>query len=319
VRNILLTFILLFSVLIVTAANVNAGGFFIPDTDNGQFQLIGYYDLRDRESFIQITNTDTDSKNIHIQLFNVGDNCNENNFFDGYTPNDTHVYNIRDIVTNDGNPAGFVLPENAYGIFVATQVLNRSRTLIGNLRIEDNSGYEYRTNLNNRTTITTGTEETWFNYNSENGVILSDIIGITLLDTGIVSPPAEVIAADIINVSISFDIDIYDLNEVPFSCRNVIFACTDQDNPLLETLLETKGDASVASFEYGINESIPSSKNAPLLCPNNNIADGLVNLSLIEFPDDGFDGFFTLFVGLNNGNGRGSMDSLWYFGLGDVS
>ena len=46
----------------------------------------------------------------------MNDNCNENNFFDAYTPNDTHVYYIRDILTNDGNPSGVVLPDDAYGI-----------------------------------------------------------------------------------------------------------------------------------------------------------------------------------------------------------
>ena len=43
-------------------------------------------------------------------------------FFDVYTPNDTHVYNMREILTNDGNPSGVVLPENAYGFVAVTQV-----------------------------------------------------------------------------------------------------------------------------------------------------------------------------------------------------
>ncbi len=104
--------ILVFTFTAFASVSVYAGGgFSIQETDFADLQLVGFFDLRDRESFIQITNTDVDAQTIHIQLFNVGNNCNENNFFDAYTPNDTHVYNIRDITTNGGNPSGVVLPE----------------------------------------------------------------------------------------------------------------------------------------------------------------------------------------------------------------
>ena len=317
-------FILFFALAMcfVPLNNIYAGQtFIIQETDNGDLQLAGFFDLRDRESFIQITNMDiqVSSRTIHIQLFDVSNNCNENDFFDAYTPNDTHVYNIRDIQTNDGNPSGVVLPNDAYGIFVATYVGDNnttlSTTMIGNLRIEDNNGYEYRTNLLGigEQDAISGNNVFTFNYNNESGVTLSDVIGFNLDNVSEFFPPenAQVFATDILNVWTSWDIDIYDLNEVPFSCRNVIFACTDQNNPLLPALLENSGDASVASFEYGINEAIPSSKNAPLLCPNNIISEGFVRLSFINAGLDG-DETYMLFVGLNNGNGRGSLDSLWF-------
>jgi len=296
-------FVLAFTVL--TAVNVNAG-IYVSETDSVDYVLVGAFDLRDRETFIQVTNTSGPATPVHIQFFNVGDNCNENNFFDFYTQNDTHIYNVRDIVTNDGNPSGVVLPSDAYGIFVAF-FQTKTSLGFGNIRIIDNNGYEYRTNLN-----AIGIEEIGapldhytFNFNTESGVILSDLFGISL-DFG--NGP-EMEAANIIDVWVSFDIDLYDLNEVPFSCRNVIFACTDQNNPLLEELLEYSGDASVASFEYGINEAIPSSKGAPLLCPSNVISEGFVRMDMLDYESDDN---FILFVGLNNGNGRGSMDSLWY-------
>jgi len=295
----------------------------INETDTGDFQLVGFFDLRDRESFIQITNTDTSGRTVHIQIFNVGNLCNENNFFDVYTPNDTHVYNLRDILTNDGNPSGVVLPENAYGIFVATYVSDtgiEDITLIGNQRIEDDNGYEYRTNLSGIGIDASGSsnpQSFTFNFNSENGVILSDVVGIQLDGEASTSPPAEVFAADIVNIWTSWDIDIFDTNEVPFSCRNVIFACTDQSNPLLEALLEDSGDASVASIEYGINEAIPHSKGSELLCPNNVISDGIVRLLSIDTGSDTGNPF-VLYVGLNNGNGRGSMDALW-FSSGEIN
>jgi len=310
---------LIFAITALTAVNVYAG-LPVNETDTGGYQLAGFYDLRDRESFIQITNTDSGPvpRTIHIQVFNVANLCNENNFFDVYTGNDTHVYNLRNIITNDGNPSGFVLPDGAYGIFIASDLVEP--TLIGNLRIEDNNGYEYRTNLNDfdSRAIDSSNDIYSFNYNTESGVVLSDVVGI-MLDN--VDNPDEVLAADIVNILANFDIDIYDTNEVPFSCRNVVFACTDQNNPLLPALFEELSNcnvyeerggcnANVASIEYGINEAIPSSKGAPLLCPNNVITDGIVQLTALGYQSNSTHAF-VLFVGLNNGNGRGSMDAMW--------
>ncbi|MCG8379156.1 MAG: hypothetical protein MI865_06755, partial [Proteobacteria bacterium] len=65
-----------------------------------------------------------------------------------------------------------------------------------------------------------------------------------------------------------------------------------------------------ASFEYGINEAITHSRGGELLCPGNIISEGFVR---IEYLDDGNDteNETTIFVGLNNGNGRGTMDVMW--------
>ena len=305
---------LVFTFTAFAAVNVYAG-LPVNETDHEDEVLVGFFDLRERETFVQVTNSilqTPEASVIHVQIFNVGDLCNENNFFDAYTPNDTHVYDLRNILTNDGNPSGVVLPEDAYGIIVfssrdATNVEEDGPQVIGNVRIQDNNGFEYRTNLNGieEQDFDSDLDVYTFNYNTENGVTFSDVVGIMLDNVGEVEVTAlgpEIWA--------SFDIDIYDLNEVPFSCRNVIFACTDQENPLLSAILEDSGDASVASFEYGINDVIPSSKGAPLLCPNNIISDGLVQLSNIDYNSDE-DHAFALFVALNNGNGRGSMDVMW--------
>jgi len=100
----IILFVLSF-VFLSAVPGFSGGSFIAPPTDGPDIILIGFFDLRDRETFIQVTNIDEDSTghNIHIQIFNVANNCNENNFFDFYTPNDTHVYNLRDITTNDGN------------------------------------------------------------------------------------------------------------------------------------------------------------------------------------------------------------------------
>ncbi len=278
------------------------------DTSTG-FQKYAFFDLRDRESFVQITETFGNATTFHIQIFDVGNNCNENNFFDNFTGNDTHVYNLRNILTNDGNPSGVVLPEGAYGLVVIT-LTGESTAFVGNSRILDSTGYEYRTNIVGATLFGADDSEeglaTTINFNKEGGVGWSDVIGFTVSQG-----EGEAQATNIVDINILADIDIYNLDEVPFSCRNVIFACTDQDNPLYESLLAEVGSASVASFEYGINDAIPHSRGGEVLCPGNNIDEGFVRIRLL--PDENELGIFGVYVGLNNGNGRGSMDSYWKF------
>ncbi len=121
---------------------------------------------------------------------------------------------------------------------------------------------------------------------------------------------SEVVSADILSSYLLVDVDIFALNENIFSCRNVIFACADEDNPSLEEQLADVKDASVARFEYGINEVIQHSKGGEFLCPGNNIGEGMVRLRALETGDN-TDSGFGIYVGLNNGNGRGSMDSHW--------
>jgi hypothetical protein len=280
------------------------------DTTIASDTVVYFYDLRDRESFIQLTNLGNKNTTVHIQIFNVNQNCNENDFFDTYTINDTHVYNMRNIQTNDSNPSGVVLPEDAYG-FVTVFFLTGTDAFVGNMRILDNNGYEYRTNAVGRFLSAQFGDIPLarfynFNFNKEKGIELADIIGVTLVDD---DSNDEVISADIVNVYQKFDVDIYDTNEVPFSCRDVIFACVDQENPLLEALLE-QGQASTANFEYGINDAIPHSKAKEPLCPGNNIENGHVILRPESFFADFQRILFYGFVGLNNGNERGSFDSI---------
>lgn len=326
----LIIFIMFFTVFFGLQTRVEAGGGNPPqvfvDTDGaGSYILVSFFDLRDRESFVQVTNTSSSSLTTHVQIFIVNDNCRENNFFDTYTGNDTHVYNMRDILTNDGAPSGVVLNDGEYGMVVVTSTasgfIERSAdVLIGNFRIEDASGYEYRTNSAGSSRLAGATPNftpffSTFNFNTEGGVILSDLISIGLNDTNDGSPE---VTADPIDRFTVFDINLYDLNEVPFSCRNIIAACIDQDSPRYEELLEAAPDAiggasaAVAGFEYGINDAIPSSKGAPLTCPSNNISQGILTTNIIGGTEALVEDFFGVaFLGLNNGNGRGSMDSIW--------
>jgi len=133
---------------------------------------------------------------------------------------------------------------------------------------------------------------------------------------------SEWTASDILNRFLVADVDIINNNEVLLSCRDVIFACVKPDDAIVDELFAvTSGDgdfegtngASVASFEYGINNTIPHSKDGELLCPGNVIDEGILNLTIQGLtgtsPDNNIT--FPAFIGLNNGNGRGSMDSLW--------
>lgn len=302
--------ILLITLFLLTPTSYS--GRAIPETDNSIFEMVSFFDLRDRETYIQVTNIESFGGTVHVQIFDASNNCIENDFFDTYTGNDTHVYNMRDIQTNNGNPSGVVLPEGSYGfmsvlsIDPSTGSFERINRIIGNFRIIDNNGYEYRTNsvgFGDCCVINTSLIQPTFNFNTKNGIILSDVFVISFFRDG------EVIAADINSIFVPFDVDIINENEIPFSCRNVIFACTDSDNPLNESLLEQVGVANVASFEYGINNAIPHSKGGELLCPGNIISEGIVTLSLIQ--TDTVRPLFVGFIGLNNGNNRGTMDSIW--------
>ena len=291
------------------------------ESDIAEDSGIYFFDLRDRETFIQLTNILDNSITVHVQIFDVNNNCIENNFYDTYTGNDTHVYNLRNILTNNGNPSGVVLPDNAYGFVIVLHVDGVGQgcvngppsvedALIGNMRIVDNSGYEYRTNFQAEESDPDSCDSIgYFNYNTMGDVTFSDVVGITFDD----DCDAGEATADLVEDYAIFDVDFYDQNEVPFSCRNVVFACTDQNNPRLEELLEDvnneDGSANVANFEYGLNETIPHSKGAPLLCPGNIISDGFVRMDLDRSASEHDD--FVGYIGLNNGNGRGSFDSWW--------
>jgi len=148
--NKILTLLILLTLIIIPVNSFadsdddNTCDAFVASTDNDPFQIYAFFDLRERESFIQVTYTDNlpgftlagSDITIHVQIFNVDDNCNENNFFDILTPTDTHVYNMRNIQTNNGSPSGVVLPQNAYGIVVISFILDGTLAILDNVPLE---------------------------------------------------------------------------------------------------------------------------------------------------------------------------------------
>ena len=197
----------------------------IPETDSAKFVQVSFFDLRQRESYVQVTNTSDSSKILHVQIFDVSNDCNENNFFDDYTPKDTHVYNMRNILTNDGDDSGVQLSDGAYGIVVIYSVqseggpIDPGEELVGNFRIIDDLGYEYRTN--SQAFFTAGGTPPQnsqrfftFNFNSAAGASFSDVVGVNMIfDNG-----ANEFTVNPLEVGLTLDVDIYNNAEVPFSC-----------------------------------------------------------------------------------------------------
>lgn len=287
----------------------------IPETDSAKYVQVSFFDLRERESYVQVTNTSASSKILHVQVFDVSNDCGENNFFDDFTGNDTHVYNMRDIQTNDGDDAGLVLPDDAYGIVVIYSVvseggpIDESEELVGNFRILDDLGYEYRTNsqaffldadpmpLNTQRFFT-------FNFNTTAGTSFADVVGVNMVfDEG-----SNEFSVNPLDVGLALDVDLFNNAEVPFSCRDVAFVCANDESPVINSILESAGVA-VAAFEYGINNALPHSKGGEVLCSGNIVGEGHAKLTIESVSTSNLVSAF--FVGLNNGNGRGSMDSLW--------
>jgi hypothetical protein len=264
------------------------------NTDTADMQLFSFWDLRDRESFVQVTNTGSAPVTVHVQIFNAGDGCDEVDFYDDYTPQDTHVYNLRALTRNNGDPLNIVLPSDGFGLVAVTVVAGVGGpaifepVLIGSFRVIDDSGYEYRTN-------SAGIDEGFFgfsfytiNFNNLNGANASDVVGVLVTQVG----PGfiEVVAQ---GTGVTFDANIFDADENVISCGNFTFRCNS------------------SQFDVGINDAYPATKGGPEICNGNTDTVGFLSLDTFGI----FPGIFVGFVGLNNGDGTGSMDSWWQTSL----
>lgn len=309
------------------AGNGNAGLPIIDQTDTGVNRLIYYWDTRDRDTLFQLTNTSTSTIVVHIQIFNVGSPataCEEVDWDDVYTAGDTHVYDIENLVSNctaDGlvNPECEAAPNpdftSTYGFVAISLISGPDFAMIGLFRILDGpGGYEYRTNAAGEDFFGDDTKDFILNFNSVDGNNLSDVIGI-----GYVSIDGTTIDADLFDETLfgeengdPFDVPVPQVHifnefEDGTSCEPTFFDCFPGD------------------FNRGIDNSIPNSRQADL---NNRICNTSV---LSESNDAGWlylpfnffnfgfnDAFFVGFLGLNNGNGTGSMDSWLAAGCEDT-
>ena len=327
--------VLLLAVLIFVPARAWAGGILplsIADTDNdtGVLMLFGVFDQREGKTFIQLTNTSSLPLRVHIQIFDVSDNCRETNFFDTYTHDETYVYDLSNLVTNGGEQqTNFADP--SYGIFVATVADGNGNIALGqamgNIRIVRDEGYEYRTNLNGFTVLSVVGDllGAFFSipgnysipFDSVDGNNMSDVYGIAVFpgfDWSTVTGNATVSAGG--NIFAGFSASIWDENESPESCPPVAFLCDlDTAGTISATIAGFFGQSPVTGFDLGINGAHPASREGGnILFPDgDNICSGPDHVGQLVL-----DGFFTFippgiifsgFYGLNNGGDTGSMDS----------
>ncbi len=306
----------------------------IQTTDRPDEDVYTYYDLRNRKTYIQVTNIETEDSLalptlcIHVHIFQQDKSCDELNFEDELTPNDTVVYDMDNLVRNDGTPVAANLDDDSYG-FVAISAYvcgnpsneETPNALIGNVRIIDDAGYEYRMNLvtdrNSRRLLQSSDSSTpepagniIVPFNTVDGAKFADVVGfITEQDrrnNGSNEPfPEDEFFND--ESGITFSVFQVDENEERISCDQKTFAC---------------GPGKV--MNYGINDDYPASRGNNLLCEGGGLTPGQTNgyislenatfLSPIDNvqnpPRDDFE--FICLVGLNNGDNTGSMDECLY-------
>ena len=275
--------------LVVVPIKAWGGSYTIPDTDFPEDQLYFFWDLRDRQSFFQVTNTASAALTVHVQVFNAATGCTEFDYLDTYTGNDTHLYDVSDLDRNNLVPLGAPVLTGGFG-FVAVSILTVSlddEVLIGNFRVIDDEGYEYRVNAAGNFEGGHTTSEYTFNFNDIDSTILSDVVGIPVrLNT---DDDDDVEAG--LGITTKFNpVTLFDDAENPISCPPVTFACAP------------------TTFDLGINQFIVNSKGENSICLGTD-TNGYVDLLLEPLVGDA--DFFVGFIGLNNGDGTGSMDVWW--------
>jgi len=95
---------------------------FLKPTNRTGGQLVSWWTQKEgRESYFQITETLGNYIGIHVHIFD--ENCVEiRDFCDIYTPGDTHVYNLGDLVTNDGQTPDDSILQDKEGFITFTVV-----------------------------------------------------------------------------------------------------------------------------------------------------------------------------------------------------
>jgi hypothetical protein len=173
-------------------------------------------------------------------------------------------------------------------------------------RIIDDSGYEYRANTAGEDPQNDRTDGDIINFSVANGHNLSDVVGIAYQgDSDRVWMGSTILAT-------FTDIKSWDDVEFDTSCSNTTFAC------------------AAGLLDKGIDNSVPNSKgNTDDICATMQL--GLHTSAWLEMgslsigcfdpfgQETGCPGadnskYFVGFVGLNNGDGTGSMDSWWSHG-----
>ena len=283
--------------------------------------LVSYFDLGNRQTFVQVTNTSsTMSAVLHVQIFSDAFNCEDRDFSDTLTPNETHVYDIRNLQTADGSPVNFAIPDGSHGFVVISAGNGMGGSLselVGNFRIVDNSGYEYRVNsaANASNFPLSPRQDRKARFTDDWGANQADIVGANFeLQTQLPDGSNDVT----VQLTDPAELFIFDDEETGTSCGEVIMGC--DEIPGDDDSGEGDGvDLPVFTGDFinqGINDVFPNSRGGGVLCSGDFNTDGYVRVR-ISTVDSGNIGFETLigFVGLNDGSGRGSMDRFKHSGI----
>ena len=268
---------------------------------------LSYFDLRDRETMVQVTNTSSDiPATIHVQIFADAFNCGDRDFFDNLTPNQTHVYDISNLVRATGVPVNFQIPDGSHGFVIISSGdgTDTQQLIISNFRIIDDSGYEYRVNSAGTNELSIdGTYNLVGRFTDNWGARLSDIVGVTAFFEGDADGGTRDYS---VQITAPHQLSMFDDEENSLSCAQAMFGCDerpgDNDFPF--------ADGDEAEFRsdlinQGINEVFTNSRDGGVLCAGDFNTDGYISLTP---PDDGFGFDFVGYIGLNDGAGRGSMD-----------
>ncbi len=139
------------------------------------------------------------------------------------------------------------------------------------------------------------------NFNNVDGANQADVVGFVY--TEFLTTALPLVDGTVFNFPRGFDFDVFvfDLNEEPISCGRRNFACGNVMN-------------------YGIADDFGPSRGNDQLCNNTSLPDS--NGGFISFENATFTsqtppeappvpplGVFTGYIGINNGDGTGSMDS----------
>lgn len=300
----------------------------VSNTENSQ--LIGFWDLRDRNSFFQVTNTSGENVRVHIQIYDVENGCAEFDYFDTLTPFDTHVYDVSELDRNNGEPLAEPDLSGGHGILAVTHVdqdgfIDPFPVLTGNMKVQDITGYEYRTNLagsgidflNLIVEITDGMDEIIIQIvqflQGTDSINFNDIVETSNSDTVVIGYKVQLNPGGIIPTVREFDVSMFDEHENPISCSPAVLGCSPE--PGVGGVINT-----------GLNQAITNSRGGPSLCLGND-RTGYFQLSttdidigepevLVEEIDENLRFFIGINVhgliiynGLNNNNGAGSMDN----------
>ena len=261
-------------------------------------QLFYFYDELITDSSIQVTNTNpTESITIHIQIFRSfdpdGDGpatpifCDERDFFDELTPNDTHTYDMDSLNSN----TGLVLPidvSDTMGFVVITPVVSNVdasaisfQHMVGNY-YRESEGFNLNSMGRDAVDFITGDplpdgtvldgvtggfvilqpEEYLLDFTSSGTGNNISIYAASFIDS--YGPPGllgyTVLPGEIVLTSF-----IFDFAENPTSCGNVTLSCF---------------------FRIGINDTLELEDSGTLIGPQEEICPGTITPSNTENDGD---------------------------------